>query len=150
MYSLANSLSSWSRLLNRARSKITLRRTLKWASNFSMTFEYFFLSSSPILVEVGHRHLDRDSREVYWLFSRRSPCLTWRPSGTAQNGASIWAGLLKSNCSGVATGIGFAILRSRHCHHVNVDSLYYRQLMIELKRIQRKTGRTANTKVHTP
>jgi len=34
---------------------------------------------------------------------------------------SHWFGLLKSNCSGIATGIGFAILWSQCCHHVVVD-----------------------------
>ena len=33
---------------------------------------------------------------------------------------------------------------------VKIDNLWYRRLIIELKRIQRQTGRTPNTKVHTP
>ena len=105
MYSSADSLSNWSHLLNQARSKIAFRWTL---SNFLTTFDYLFLSSSLILVEVSTSSASgpRQYRSVLTFLSllSLSNLEALRNNSNRRFHLSHWSGLLKSNCSGVATG----------------------------------------------
>ena len=72
-----DSSGSWERFLNLVCSIITFYLTLKKLSNFAKTLSYFFLSSSPILVDA--KMSSASSPRQY------NRVLTWHPSDSRDN-----------------------------------------------------------------
>ena len=79
IYSSADSSGSWLHLLNRARSKITFLRTLKYSSNLPTTELYFALSVVEIFVDDSTSSASSPIQYKSVLTCRASPSLDARP-----------------------------------------------------------------------